>query len=630
MEKQDLIESLTPLEHVRLRSGMYAGDTSNTNQLLLEAFANALDMHTIGYGNLITVNVSDNGLIQVEDIGKGFPINEIREDGLTTLEAAYSVMNTSGKYRDDGLYEGTSLGLNGVGAKICNFLSHWCEVLSYQNGQYEHIWFEEGVFKNRELGKWDSENNYSSGTTLTFLPSEEFFGDVHINEKYFIDFFNDIACLCPNLTIVFNNKRISHPNGIEDLVVSRVNDDIEITNSRLIIEEKNFCLGLTYSERSSASLVPYVNYGLTETGPHITAIKSAITRELNSWARENRLLKDKDKNLDGNALQEGLILVFNLISQNVAYNAQVKNQIMKCDTTFVNDIFIPQFEIWLDNNPEDGKNIIEKALLARKAAEAAKKAREAVKNKALQSNKKFANLPSKLADCSCKNREDAELFLTEGDSASGGAKMIRDPKTQAVLGLKGKVLNCLTNSPKKMLANAEIVDILKALGFDYNISVDKNGNESLSVIYNEDKLRYGKLIIAADRDSDGSHIQCLILSMLWKLVPDMILDGHVYIAEPPLYKAEFGTKYKYLSDKKELEEFKKSHNGKFSLTYFKGLGEASAEELGWMIMNRDTRKISRVEINDYGLSDIVINNLMGGDSKPKKDFVFGNKVSEII
>ena len=236
-------------------------------------------------------------------------------------------------------------------------------------------------------------------------------------------------------------------------------------------------------------------------------------------------------------------------------------------------------------------------------------------------------MPSKLADCSSKKREECELYVTEGDSASGGAKTIRNAMTQAVMGLRGKCLNCLTAKPESILKNAEVVDILKALGVDYEITPD---GKSLKVSYNKKKLRYGKFIIAADRDSDGSHIQSLVLTMLWTLVPDLIIDGYVYIAQPPLYKAEWGTNYKYLSDKKELEAFKKEHSGNFTLTYFKGLGEASPEELGWMIMNPATRKIRKVEVADIGVAETTFQNLMGADSSPKKEFVFGNEIKEIM
>lgn len=503
MTKKDIIESLSPREHVRLRPGMYIGDTSNANQLLLEIFSNALDMHNIGYGNEINVQTIGNNSVEVIDYGRGFPIDEIREDGLSTLVASFSIMNTSGKYADDGLYEGSSLGLNGIGGKAACFLSNYFKVHSWNNHKSETAEFEDGILVNRIV---EDEDTGSSGTQVIFEPSSEFFTSPMIDKNYFKNFFDDIACLCPNLTIWFNNESYHHEDGIVHMVKKNTYNSISIVDSPMTINEEandqRLSLGLTYTDESSPTIKGYVNYGLTESGPHLTAIKSVITRTLNSWAKENGLLSEKDKNLDGASLQEGLVLVFNLITKNVGYNAQVKNQISKIDASFANDIFAKKFEIWLDNNPKDAENIINKALLARKAAEAAKKAREAVKNK---SNKKikFAAMPSKLSDChGSKNRKECELYVTEGDSASGGAKSVRNAKTQAIMGLKGKCLNCLTASPSQILKNAEIIDIIKALGFDYWIEGSEK-NQKLIVDYNVKKMRYGKFIIAADKDSDG-------------------------------------------------------------------------------------------------------------------------------
>lgn len=616
------IESLSPLEHVRLRSDVYAGDCSDATQLIIEILGNSIDEYNIGYGKEIVVKIDNNKhFYSVEDCGRGFPINELREDGETTLQASFDVLNTSGKFRNDGSYSGVSLGKNGQGGKLTNFLSHSMKVYSCRNYKYETVQFKEGVFQERELGKSTKEH----GTTVTFNPSEEFFDSPTINESKVKQFCNEITCLCPGLTIDYNGEKIFHENGIADLLNSQVKDNIEIVSNHFIEEftygKQGMSVGLTYTSASSSSVISYVNCGLTNAGPHIASMKSTITRVLNKWAKENHLLGEKDKNLDGASLQEGLILVSNITAENVKYEAQVKSTVTKIDTGF-SSIFGQKLEVWLDNNPEDASAIIEKALVARKAAEAAKKARAAVKAKATTKTKlKIAAMPSKLADCHNKDRSKCELYLTEGDSASGGCKIIRDASFQAILGLKGKVLNCLTSDVKKIQKNTEIVDIIKALGLQWGVDN--------SVIYDEDKLRYDKLIIAADRDVDGAHIQSLICTMLWVLIPDIILDGHVYIALPPLYKAEWNKQYKYLDDKKALEDFKKDHKD-FTLTYFKGLGEASPEELGGMIMNPKTRNIQQITVEDMGLAEKVINNLMGSDTQAKKEFVFGNKIKEIM
>lgn len=559
------IISVDPREHVRLRVGMYAGDTSTPNQLMMEVFSNALDEHNIGHGNIINVTIEDNGVCSVRDAGQGFPI-AIREDGHSVFEASFSIMNTSGKYSDDGVYEGTALGLNGVGLKLVTFLSTGLEASTMHDGKAEHIKFKDGILVSREV----NDTNLSNGTIVSWKPDPQFFDSALTDKKYFEKFFNDITCLCPNLIIELNKKDISHPNGISDFIDNHLDGNIEITNNRLIIQESNgsnkLDLAMTFCGNSSSRIIPYVNYGLTESGPHITAIKSTITRVMNSWAKENGLLKKGDKNLDGASIQEGMLLVCNIVSKNVAYNAQVKTAITKIDTSFVTSTLGKALELWLDCNPDAGKAIIEKALLSRKAAEAAKKAREAVKNKATKKtlNKmKFLDMPTKLADCHNKDRSVCELYVTEGDSASGGAKQIRDASFQAIMGLRGKILNCLTATPTQIHKNQEVMNIVQALGLEWNAKGDK-------VIYDENKLRYDKFIIAADRDPDGSHIQTLVLTMVWTLMPELLLNGHVYVALPPLYKAEWGKNYKYLEDKKELEEFRKQHGEKFTLTYFKG------------------------------------------------------------
>lgn len=622
MVKQDIIESLSPLEHVRLRPGMYAGDTSNANQLLLEAFANALDMYAIGYGKNIEVftdrtiqGVKHNGCIVVIDHAKGFPINEKREDGLTTLEASFSVINTSGKYHDDGLYDGTSLGLNGIGAKICTFLSHYLIVHSVQDGKFEHISFIEGVFNKRTCGETDEAN----GTWIEFEPSGEFFKSPFIDEKYFTKFFRDIACLCPDLVIQFNDNQISHPDGIADFVTNAVGKDIELTNSRLYINEsfseQSVALGLTYTSNSSSKIIPYVNYGLTESGPHITAIKSAITRTLNNWAKENGLLTDKDKNLDGNSLQEGLVLVLNLITKQVGYNAQIKNQIVKIDTSFVNNIFTPALELWLDNNPEDGKNIIEKALVARKAAEAAKRARARVKNEAGKKEKVF-KLPTKLTDCWSKNRLDCELLITEGKSAAGGLVEARDSEIQAVYGVRGKMLSVLKATPEKILANQEINNIIQALGLECD-------NKTCTLKYDEDKLRYGKIIACADADADGRAIENLLFNILWFLCPELITNGHVYSAEPPLFRITTKkNEYIYLKDEYELNNYLKINKNKVkTIGRNKGLGEQGSDELAETLLDPKTRNIVQLKVNDFGLTEKLFEDLYGKKVEPRVKYL---------
>lgn len=406
----DSIQSLSPKEHVQKRPGMYAGDTSNPNQLLLEVFSNSLDEFNIGHGNMIYVDINDDGTCYVADEGQGFPINELRPDGETVLQASFDVVNTSGKFSDDGVYQGTSLGLNGLGSKLVTFLSDFLQVTSYDSkGNAERLRFTDGEFVERELFV---DKSHKSGTQVTFKPSEKYFDTAMTSKSFFKNFFEDMTCLCDGLTIRFNGEDISH-DSIGDMITRKLGNSIEITSNRLLISNDTYSLAMAYTSSGDSKIVSYVNYGLTSSGPHITSIKSTLTRVLNSWARENNLLGAKDKNLDGSSIQEGLLLVTNLNAKNVVYNAQVKDDISRIDTSFTTD-FAQQLEVWLDNNPDDAKAILEKAIVARKAAEAARKAREAVKNRAKQTNKKVKILhPDKLKDAEFLG-EDSTLLLVEG------------------------------------------------------------------------------------------------------------------------------------------------------------------------------------------------------------------------
>ena len=621
--KDDSIESLSALEHVRLRPGMYAGDTSDATQLAIEILGNAIDEYNIGHGNIIYIDLLDDGGVVITDEGQGFPINVIREDGETVLQASFDVINTSGKYRDDGVYEGTAIGLNGIGAKLTNFLSHKLVVKSSNNkGDYEKIAFIEGVFSGRNVGK---DISLPSGTTVSFQPSEEFFDNPKVNENKLRKFCNDITCLCPGLTIMFNGEEIKHEKGIIDLLSSTLGKDLEIINSPLIIQEikgkQKLDLALTYGSKSSSNFVVYVNCGLTQAGPHITGIKSCITRILNKWAKEQGLLKEKDKNLEGSALQEGLVFVCNITAENVAYDAQVKTTITKIDTSFITSSLGKQLEIWLDNNPANGRIIIERALVARKATEAAKKAREAVKAKASAvpiKPKKTIDLPSKLADCFSSSRKECELYVVEGDSAGGNLKQVRNNEFQAVFPLRGKMLNTQKATIDKILKNAEIVNLIKAFG----LSISTDGKK---VVYNKNNIRYGKIIIMSDADVDGAHIKNLFYTFIWNFAPDLILDGFVYAGVPPLYRLKNNKEIIYLKDDNALEDFKKTGKlSSYQLSRNKGLGEMSPEETEETLVNPETRIIEQITVEDMGAADKLFDTLMGSSADKRKKYIEEN------
>ena len=615
------IESLSPLEFTRLKPSVYCGNTDTPLQLVVELVSNAIDEHNIGNGDVINVEVNKDTSIVVEDEGQGFPINEMREDGYTVLQAAFCVMNTSGKYREDGSYEGVSLGANGMGGKISVFLSHKAKVESWRNGQKETDYFIEGELKNFEVNK--SSEKSKSGTRITIYPSEEFFTKNKPNYDDLSHFFNEVTALCNSLKINFSydgkKETFYHPEGLKALIDQNLHGSQPITKE-LYFEECNdkqeLKVALTYSADSKITIIPYVNYGLTDSGPHITAIKSCITKILNKWAKEQKILSEKDKNLSGAELQEGLILVFNLVSPNIRYDAQVKYRIVNNDfVPFINKTFGETFEYWLDSNPEDGKIIVERAILAKKAAEAAKKARERVKENQGKKAQKNIVLPTSLTDCWTKDRSKAELFVCEGLSAGSGLIAARDSETQAIYAVRGKMLSVLKTKAENIYKNKEINNLITALGLSVNPKTAK-------CTYDPAKLRYDKIIAAADADSDGSAIENLLFNILWYICPELIINGHVYSAVPPLFRVTTKNgEYVYLRDESALEEYQQSHPGKQVVNRMKGLGEQDAQELSQCLLDNKTRNVVQLIVTNEEETNKMFSDLYGRRVEPRVTFL---------
>ena len=621
---KDSIESLSPLEFTRLRPGVYCGDTNYSTQLLVEIVSNAIDEFRLGHGNQIDVHAMGD-TIQVRDYGQGFIPNSFRDDGKTILEAAFSVLNTSGKYREDGTYEGTSLGSFGIGSKITTFLSHWLDVATCRDGEVEHIHFVEGEFEYRDKKAEDHFDEVKNGTVVRWQPSEEFFTHTEIEIGKVKDLFKTMSCLCPGLIINFTHggsgrvETITYysANGLADLADEAIGDK-EILNSRFSVrssEGKNkMDLIMTYTSNYSSIIVPYVNTGLTEKGPHITQIKTVFTRELNKFFREKKWLKEKEENLTGDDIQEGMYIVFNLTAPNVAYDAQVKSTITKIDMTPFTTKLSEELQSWLAHNEKEIKIIADKAINARKAREAAKKAREAVRNKT-QKKDKVLKFDSKLADCYSKNRKKCEIYITEGDSASGNLKSARDNEFVAVLPIRGKILNVRKASLDKIQKNAEIMTMIDAFG----LSVDP---KTMKLTYHPEDLRYGKIIIESDADVDGAHIKNLFYTFIWTFCPQLIQDGYVYAGVPPLYRITMGKdEHIYLKDDKALEEFKQTHQGKkYQIGRMKGLGEMDVEETS-ILVDPDKRIIHQVTVEDAKEADKLFDALMGEAITPRKEFI---------
>lgn len=611
------IESLDPLTFTRLKPGVYAGDTTYATQLLIEILSNAVDEYRLGNGDLIEVIINED-VVTVIDYGQGFIPNSIREDGKTILEASFSVLNTSGKYREDGAYEGTSLGSFGIGSKITTFLSHWLEVITTRDGQMEEIIFTEGVFDRRKTGEVPKDMH---GTVVTWQPSEEFFTHTEVEINVIKTLFKTIACLCPGLTIKLNHNgaEISYHSekGLHDLVEEAVADK-EILKNRLSINavdgKNKLDLVMTYTSNYSSTIVPYVNTGFTESGPHITQIKTTLTREFNKFFREKKWLKEKDDNLTGDDIQEGIYLVFNITAPNVSYDAQVKNRVTKIDMKPFIQIFIENLQDWFIKNEKEIKVIADKALGARKAREAAKKAREAVRGNK-KKKEKVLKFDSKLADCYSKDRKKCEIYLTEGDSASGNLKLARNNEFQAVMPLRGKILNYRKATLDKIQKNAEIMSMIDAFGLEVDL-------KTMKLVYDPSKLRYGKIIFAVDADLDGSHIASLLATFIWTFCPQLILDGYVYVLVPPLYKMTVNKEYYYLKDDNELEEYRQKFKGKkYTLARNKGLGEMDADETEETLINVNNRVIKQLVVDDVKETDKMFDILMGNCLIERKEFV---------
>ena len=371
---------------------------------------------------------------------------------------------------------------------------------------------------------------------------------------------------------------------------------------------------LTYTSNYSSTMVPYVNTGLTEKGPHITQVKTVMTREFNKFFRDKKWLKEKDENLTGDDIQEGMYIVFNITAPNIAYDAQVKSTVTKIEMTPFTQALADNLQYWFKNNEKELKIIADKALAARKAREAAKKARDNAREKN-KKKEKALKFDSKLADCFSKDRSKCEIYITEGDSASGNLKTARDNEFQAVMPVRGKILNTQKASLDKIQKNAEIMTMIDAFG----LTID---TKSMKVTYEPEDLRYGKIIIMSDADVDGAHIKNLFYTFIWNFCPQLIKDGYVYAGVPPLYKLTIGKEYKYIKNDEELEKFKAANPGKkFQVNRMKGLGEMSVEETEQTLTDPAQRIIKQITVEDAAAADILFEQLMGTGIVARKEYI---------
>ena len=585
--------------------------------MVIEIVSNAVDEFRLGHGDKIIVEI-DNDNVTVQDFGQGFIPNSFREDGKSILEAAFSVLNTSGKYREDGTYEGTSLGSFGIGSKITTFLSNWLTVETHRDNQYERIDFVEGEFSKRTAGEWPEQ----TGTIVSWKASKEFFTHPEPEIGKLKSLFKTIVCLCPGLTIVLKDNGTTtnffSKNGLDDLADDMIGDK-EIIDNRLAINyeegKDKLDLVLTYTSNYSSTFVSYVNAGLVETSPIQTQIKATLTREMNKFFREKKWLKEKDENLSGEDIQEGIFIVFNATCPGVGYDSQVKTRVVKMDCKNHISAFTSALQDWLSSNEKEIKNIADKAISAKKTRDAAKKARDAARESEKKKKEKVLKFDSKLADCYSKDRMKCEIYVTEGDSASGNLKMARENEYTAVMPIRGKILNVRKASLDKIQKNQEIMTMIEAFGLKVDL-------KTMKLTYNKEDLRYGKIIIESDADVDGSHIKNLFYTFIWTFCPQLIIDGYIYAGVPPLYKITEGKDtYIYLKDDAALEEYRSKNSGKkYIVNRLKGLGEMDVDETS-ILVDPDKRIIKQVTVEDATKANILFDQLMGEGVAPRKAFI---------
>lgn len=609
---EDSIQSLAPREFCRLRPGVYCGSTEYSTQLLVEIVSNALDEFTIGHGDKILVDYKDDGSCKVEDFAQGFPINEMREDGETVLQASFDVLNTSGKFDDSGVYNGNVLGLNGIGSKLTNFLSKNLTVTSTREGKTEIDSFKDGIFQNRKVNE---QSSLHTGTTVEWTPDPQFFAHGQIDVDKIKKLFHTLTCLCVGLTIelTHNGKDkiiYSSKNGINDLV-----DDI-VKNKELIKDRLNIHyasgknkldLVLTYADTYNFTMIPFVNTGETDAGPHISQTKAIITREFNKFFKNKGWLKTNDDTLSGDDINEGLVVVFNITAPNVAYDAQTKSRIVKLDMSPFTKVLIDSLQTWMTANEKTMKAIADKAISARKAREAAKKARDNARNaKRLEGKIKILH-PDKLKDAEILG-QDATLLVVEGLSAGSSMAQARDPKHYGILMLRGKLINAYTNNADKLMANEELQLLFKALN-------------QIPGQYDPNKLRYGRVAICTDSDSDGYNIGMLVMSAIQHFFPQMIEEKRLCWLRSPLYIVKHGKTEDYYFTDQELDSAKASGKISGTIQRNKGLGSLSAQQASDSMFGAD-QHMDVMDADNEAIQLLI--NLMGTNITFRKDYIFKN------
>ena len=628
------IQVLEGMEAVRKRPGMYIGSTDQRglHHLIYEIVDNSVDEFMAGHCTSVSVTIREDGSVCVVDDGRGIPTDKHPTTGMTAVETVMTTLHAGGKF--GGKAYAVSGGLHGVGASVVNALSEWVEVTVTREDQLHRQKYARGRTQT-EMSKETAPDSQkgTSGTTIEFLPDTEIFGELIYDFGILSTRFKEMAYLNKGLSITLRsdwhksrwpNNQVSYyfDGGISSFVRG-LNQHRGVVHENPIYVEKDFEgtkveVALQYNDSFSEFVYAFANcINTIDGGTHVTGFRAALTRVMNDYGRKSKLIKDTEPNLAGEDTREGLTAVISVKLQDPQFEGQTKNKLGNPEArTQVETVLGEALQIFLEDNPREAKAIIDKCMTSQRAREAARKARELIIRKNAMDG---GGLPGKLADCSEKNPELCEIYLVEGDSAGGTAKMGRDRRFQAILPLWGKILNVEKARPDKIVAHDAIRSMITALG------------AGLDEEFDVEKLRYHRVIIMCDADVDGSHIRTLLLTFFFRHMPELITHGHLYIAQPPLYKISVGRKEQYAYTDSEREEVMLQLNSKrnVSLQRYKGLGEMNSNQLWDTTMNPDTRTLLQVSVEDQPQADETFTVLMGDEVEPRRNFIQTNALTVV-
>lgn len=625
------IQVLEGLEAVRKRPGMYIGSTSvrGLHHLVWEIVDNAIDEALAGYCDDIEIIVNKDGSVTVKDDGRGIPVEVHPKTGLSTVETVYTVLHAGGKFGGGG-YK-VSGGLHGVGASVVNALSKWVEVTVYKNGKVHNIKFSNGGKTSKPLTVIGECSEDRTGTTVSFMPDETIFTDTTVFDYDTLKTrARELAFLNKGLRIILIDDRYGkkdtfvYDGGIKEFVEyvnknkTPIHDDIVYVEG--VENDISMEVSLQYNDGYNSTIYSFVNNIITpEGGTHEDGVKMALTRIINSYARANKLMKDNDEALSGDDVREGITMIVSAKVPEPQFEGQTKTKLGNSEVRKVAaSIFGKEFERFLLEHPNDAKVIIEKAMTAARARVAAKRARELTRRKG---GLEVTNFWGKLTDCSSKDATISEMFIVEGDSAAGSAKMGRDPITQAILPIRGKILNVEKARLDRVLANEEIRTMITSLGTGIGEEFDIS------------KLRYYKIVIMTDADVDGAHIRTLLLTLFYRYFRPLIEGGHIYAAQPPLYSIKHGKTIKYVLNEEERDKYisQLPEKTKYEIGRMKGLGEMNPEELRETTMGIQLRTLKQITMDDAVAADEIFQLLMGEEVEPRRKFIEDNalKVSNL-